>query len=311
MEASQMQEAVPRRKGQPRKPDIEPLYKKVLRCANGWMALCGILIFLSMLWIWAMHNIHLVVGSMQTMTALAAEMTDKEAAADVAERLLRIRADAPQGATGDYTADEQVVLLARYHTVEEEAAWQDLHAQMKKISESSTFSGEFSLVCLDAKADQLIWIASAGHPAGYSAWMRDLAVPDEDGYELKSIRGHTEGTAVLSPLGIAAEGCDLYICGAFSFAGIMAQESDKLLVPVGILLAGMVIVSIRLLIILWKKRMQEEAAEEEDEEEEDEAADDPEEEAADAGTEPDEEEAAEDAAVTDKNVSEEDRGKKE
>ncbi len=261
-----MQEAVSRRKGQPRNPDIEPLYKKVLRCANVWMALTGILIFLSMLWIWAMHNIHLVVGSMQALTALAAETTDRDVAKDVAEEILDIRNDAPQGAVKDYTADEQVVLLARYRDMETDGSWQELKGQMQRISDSCAYAGEFSLVALDTEKGQLIWIVSAGHPTGYSAWLKDLAIPGEDGYELKSIAGHKEGTAVLAPLGSAAEGCELYICGAFSFAGIMAQESNNMLVPLGILLAGMGIVSLRLVIIIWKK-MQDEMAEEDGEKE--------------------------------------------
>ena len=268
MEEKQKQETATRRKGQPRKPDIEPLYKKVLRCANVWMALTGILIFLSMLWIWAMHNIHLVVGSMQALTALAAETTDRENAKELAETLLNIRAEAPRQATRDYTADEQMVLLARYRDMEADEAWQDVHTRMQRISYGNAFAGEFSLVCLDATQGQLIWIASAEHSTGYSAWLKDLAIPGEEGYELKSIAGHREGTAVLAPLGIAADGCELYICGAFSFAGIMAQESKKMLVPVVILLAGMAIVSLRLVIIIWKKRMQENVEEEEEDDEE-------------------------------------------
>ena len=267
MEEKQTQEVVSRRKGQPRKPDIEPLYKKVLRCANVWMALTGILIFLSMLWVWAMHNIHLVVGSMQALTVLEAETTDLKIAKDLADRVLGIRAGAPQGAVKDYTADEQVVLLARYREIETQENWQDMRMQMQKISDNCAFAGEFSLVCLDAAQGQLVWIVSAGHATGYSAWLKDLAIPGEDGYELSSIAGHREGTAVLAPLGIAADGCELYICGAFSFAGIMAQEGRNLLVPLVILLTGMIIVSIRLVIIIWKKRMQESVEENEEDEE--------------------------------------------
>ena len=260
-----------RRKGQPPKPDVEPMHKKVLRCVIFWIPLTILVVFCSMFWLWAMHNIRLVVSGTRAVAQMAADRVDAEAAYSVAEEILQIREEAPRGATLDYTADEQVVLLGRYQAVEERSDWQELQRYFSEVSGRYAYAGEFALVAYDETASQLIWLAAPEHATGYTAWRKDLALPDETGYDVSAFAGHREGTAVLVPLPERNGEPGLYICGSFSFAGIMGEEAGKLLIP--LILGGIltVIVCLRILWIYWKRKMQE--MQEENEEAEDKAED--------------------------------------
>ena len=255
----------PRRKGRPRGEDIEPLEKKLLRCVCFWILFAGLAVFLLMLWLWALHNIRLVTEGTRAVAELAAQAVDDRTAQTAAEELLKIRADAPQKATRDYTADEQVVLLARYEAVEQRGDWQALYAYMSELTGYYAYAAEFSLVLLDADSQQLIWLAGPGHKTGYAAWLSDIALPGEAGYDLKDFAGRKEGTMVLLPLR-TQEGknltltapdsgtAELYIGGTFSFAGIMSSELKKLLFPLIAIALALLCCSLRILWIVYKKQ---------------------------------------------------------
>ena len=259
------QTSPPRRKGRPRGEDIEPLEKKLLRCVRFWILFAGLAGFLIMLWLWALHNIRLVTEGTRAVAELAAEAADVQAAQTAAEELLKIRADAPQKATKDYTADEQVVLLARYEAVEQRPDWQALSAYLSEVTGRYAYATEFSLVVLDPQSEQLIWLAGSEHKTGYAAWLADIALPGEEGYDLKDFAGHKEGTMVLEPLR-TEDGknltvndpdetpAELYIGGMFSFAGIMSSELKKLLIPLITIALALLGCSLRILWIVYKKQ---------------------------------------------------------
>ena len=251
------------------------MVRKMLRCILFWIPAAGLTVFCIMYWMWSLHNIRLVVSGVSAVARMAAEAVDAEAAGQITEELLSIRRDAPQGAVLDYTADEQVVLLGRYREVEKLQQWQKLKDDLTKISGTYTYAEEFSLVYLDPEAAQLVWIAGTGHPTGYSAWLKDLALPDENGYEVAAFAGHREGTAVLEPLPGQNGDPRLYICGHFSFAGIMGSELKRLLVPLIVIVVFTVLCAARVFFLFWRRRMQEmetenvEAGKEAEENEED------------------------------------------
>ncbi len=264
-EPEDMEPSLPRRKGRPRGEDVEPLEKKLLRSVRFWILFTGLVVFLPMLWLWALHNIRLVTEGTRAVAELAAEAVDLQAAQTAAEELLRIRADAPQKATRDYTADEQVVLLARYEAVEQRADWQNIDIYLSELTGHYAYATEFSLVLLDQRSQQLIWLAGPEHKTGYAAWLADIALPGEEGYDLKDFAGHKEGTMVLQPLRTetgevaaltAADGgtAELYIGGMFSFAGIMSSELKKLLFPLIAIALALLGCSLRILWIVYKKQ---------------------------------------------------------
>lgn len=254
-----------RRKGRPRGEDIEPLEKKLLRSVCFWILFTGVAVFLIMLWLWALHNIRLVTEGTRAVAELAAGTVDVRSVETAAQELLRIRADAPQKATGDYTADEQVVLLARYEAVEQCVDWQTIDTGLSELSGHYAYAAEFSMVLLDTNSQQLIWLAGPGHKTGYAAWLSDIALPGEEGYDLKDFAGHKEGTMVLQPIRMqtgeivtltAPDGgtVEVYIGGMFSFAGIMNSEMKKLLIPLIVTALALLCCSLRILWIVYKKQ---------------------------------------------------------
>ena len=257
-----------RRKGRPPKPDVEPMVKKVLRCLLFWIPFASLAVFLSMFWIWAMHNIRLVVEGTKAIAEMSAGNVDPQAARNIAEETLRILQEAPAGATCEYTADEQVVLLGRYQAVEENEDWKKLHGYFYSVSAKYVYAEEFSLVFYDRESERLIWLVSPNHPTGYCAYRKDIAFPDESGYDLGAFVGHREGTAVIVPVAVSGDGTGICVLGSFSFAGIMGSEAHKLLIPILLGLLVTIGAALRIISIFWQRRMQEELLQKQEDDQE-------------------------------------------
>ena len=233
------------------------MVRKMLRCVIFWIPVACLTVFCILFWMWSMHNIRLVVTGVKAVAQMAAEAVDADAAGQVAEQVLLLRRDAPQGAVSDYTADEQVVLLGRYTTVEKMPEWQMLREYLEGVSGHYSYAEEFSLVYSDRERGQLIWLAAPGHATGYCAWNKDLAFPDENGYDVGTFVGRREGTVVLVPIPGQEGEPVLYICGRFSFGGIMGSEAKRMLIPLITTILFTALCSARVFFLFWCRKMQE------------------------------------------------------
>ena len=243
-----------RRKGRPKNEDATPLHIKTARCAALWLIAAGLSVFILMLAFWSGHNAGLVIDAAYARGETAAESMDTGKALHVYECTEQIRKDAPGGATADYTADEQMVVLARYDEVNEEADWKELYSYLEGLSARFVYTGEFSLVYIDDK--ELLYLVSPVHRTGYIASLDRISIAGPEHYDLTKPESRAEGTVVLVPLAAEpSEGGRLALACSYSYGGILAGELKHLLIPLILVVVCAVIMTLRLLWIVLNHRM--------------------------------------------------------
>lgn len=239
-----------RRKGQPKGKDLRPLHVRVSGAAAFWTFVSGISVFILMLAFWSQLNVRLILDAAIALGETAAESIDADMAERVTGRVLEIRQDAPSAPTPDYTADEQVVVLARYDVITEDEDYKSLQAYFAGVSDRYPYAGEFSLVgVID---DQLVYLVSPQHRTGYGVSLKSIDTAGPEHYDISRPESRRDGTVVLIPLGRNVDGMELAVSCSYNYGGVLSGEMGHLSIVLAVIALCILICTFRMLWIILR-----------------------------------------------------------